>query len=180
MLTSSPPPPPPWVSALSDFRSLRGSRSVTLFQRARAPAPAPLLRPTDPPPGLCRCSTSARRPGARPVSSSRWSCPTMAPTATAPRAGPRARASEPWLPTTRSPAPPPFPPVLTGQASSLPSYLLDKPRPSPVLTGHVPPPYQPRQRAVCRRCVTPSRPIRAPARPRAPLHAPRRAPRPLA
>ena len=35
-------------------------------------------------------------------------------------------------------APPPlFPPVLTGQASSLPSYLLDTPRPSPVLTGHV-------------------------------------------
>ena len=33
--------------------------------------------------------------------------------------------------------PPPFPLVLTGQASSLPSYLLDKPRPSPVLTGHV-------------------------------------------
>jgi hypothetical protein len=30
------------------------------------------------------------------------------------------------------PPPPPFPPVLTGQASSLPSYLLDKPRPSPV------------------------------------------------
>ena len=32
--------------------------------------------------------------------------------------------------------PPPFPSVLTGQASSLPSYLLDKPRPSSVLTGH--------------------------------------------
>ena len=33
--------------------------------------------------------------------------------------------------------PTPFPPVLTGQASPLPSYLLDKPRPSLVLTGHV-------------------------------------------
>jgi len=43
---------------------------------------------------------------------------------------------------TRIP-PPPFPPVLTGQASSLPSYLLDKPRPSPrtYWTSLVPPPY---------------------------------------
>ena len=50
------------------------------------------------------------------------------------------------------PPPPPFPPVLTGQASSLPSYLLDKPRPSPVLTGHqprLPRPPHPAARAPC-------------------------------
>jgi hypothetical protein len=48
---------------------------------------------------------------------------------------PHPRVRSPCEVTAR--AAPPLPPVLTGQASSLPSYLLDKPRPSPVLTGHV-------------------------------------------
>jgi hypothetical protein len=58
-----------------------------------------------------------------------------------PRSLPRRRPAR-WRARTREP--PPFPPVLTGQASSLPSYLLDMPRPSPVLTGHVAPGGRPR------------------------------------
>ena len=38
-------------------------------------------------------------------------------------------------PTPEEAPPLPFPPVLTGQVSSLSSYLLDMPRPCPVLTG---------------------------------------------
>ena len=73
--------------------------------RAAPPRPPPLF-----PPRARRESASARATLARP-------------------GGPD-RTLTVW-----EPPPPPFPPVLTGQASSLPSYLLDKPRPSPVLTG---------------------------------------------